>query len=219
MVESQIQADDGHPNSVPRDRVDWEVYTADVTPFTPLDNLGYYGWARFKADPQHNAAWLGWPLHARGDAVAPHHLIGSTGWGHRPFEDATERQWWAIRHIPDPAKDIGGDVAAQTAQVQRILAQAYRWRRFVLDWRARHPGKDVPVRDLVTAVAQETFAELQAKGAWPYGIFASSEYLLGGSPKEGSISSYQGDTARMQPLIERGVAVMIAFLMSSVEVL
>src|SRR6185436_5920468 len=148
-----------------------------------------------------SAAWLGWPLHALGDAVAPHHLIGSTGWGHRPFEDAVDRQWWPIRYVADPASNQVGDVAAQTVQVQRILSQAFKWRRFILDWRAKHPGKDVPVRDLVTAVAQETLTELVAKGTWPYGATASTYYLAGGDTKENSISSYQGDTTRMQPLI------------------
>jgi len=37
-----------------------------------------------------DAKGLAWPLHAIGDVCAPHHVVGTTSWGHRPFEEIVD---------------------------------------------------------------------------------------------------------------------------------
>jgi hypothetical protein len=168
---------------------------------------------------------LGWPLHAIGDATAPMHVIASPAWGHRPFEDAQEELWPAIRNMsalyadPEPSQ-----ITPQLLQARSIYLKAFEWRQFILNWRAAHPGhdKDVPIRDLVTAVAENTYqysVNKMATDFWPFHPFASMEYLA----SEGSaVSIYTGrpDAVELvRPLIENGVAAKIAFLVSAAEVL
>lgn len=139
------------------------------------------------------------------------HVIGSTGYGHRPFEDAQERLW------PRISEDLGSDL-------RPLLARAFFWRRFVTDWRARARGRnrDVPVRDMVTTLARETLdysRQRQAAGNWPYADHLSTLYFLG--EKDTTTSAYANQAnavALVRPLILNAVAAKMVFLASAMEV-
>jgi hypothetical protein len=168
--------------------------------------------------------FLGWPLHAIGDATSPMHVIASPAWGHRPFEDAQQDLWNAIRLDQEQGSIVGVDQRArQIEQARRILIDAFRWRRLVLQWRSgTGRSRDVPVRDIVTRVAQETYSYClgtQASKGWPFHPLASNLYL---ADEDAAISIYlrQSDAVELvRPLIEKGIAAKIAFLASAAEVL
>jgi hypothetical protein len=205
---------DGHPNSDARDDGDWVITTWPHVPFSPVDNLGQFGWSEFKKDQTRPSKWLGWPLHAIGDATVPMHAAATSGWGHRPYEDAYDNLWPALRRQGQVTEiRFAGDA----------LQAAVRWRTFVLDWRAAHPqsGVDTPVRDLVTAVAKRTFdqamASQAASGDWPFNPLMSSGYLIS---KDASIAFYANRTGAVQlgtPPALDGLGATIAFLVSASE--
>src|SRR5687768_2262778 len=80
----------GQYDRVHRTWQQWQAHPIGVTEFSPIQHLARYGWERFLDGGAVNSGHLAWPLHALGDAAAPHHLVGTTGWGHRPFEDLVD---------------------------------------------------------------------------------------------------------------------------------
>ncbi len=210
-------ANDGHPDSRARDTGQWQFSTFVHTSFEPVDNLAFYGWRRFREDSTHDAHNLAWPLHALGDATVPMHVSGTSGYGHRPYEDAQEFRWSAVRRLEDPAPSN-----AQWSPARQILLKAFEWRRFILNWRSAHPGhsRDVPVRALVTALAQKSFDYSRdrqaATGLWPYNSQASVLYLA----DPGSARNFYEHPAAIDQsrfLIESGIAAELAFLVSAAE--
>jgi hypothetical protein len=145
----------------------WKQHTIHEITFTPVDNLGYFGWRGFRDDPCRNSSLLERPQHAIQDATVPMHIIGSTGSGHRPYEDAVGNPdvWQQIRRLPDSSGQ-NTDVA-QYEQTRDILQAAFVWRQQIQAFRTQHATTDVPVRDLITAVAQKTqdFVRTQAATA------------------------------------------------------
>jgi hypothetical protein len=210
---------DFHKDTNTRSPAKWMFPTFPHLIFEPADNLGKFGWDKFRALLV-SAEPLSWPLHAIGDATVPMHVVGTSGWGHRPFEDAMEDSWPRLLFLSDSPSEANESRRLQTEQAIRILAKAFHWRQFILDWRASHAGqqKNVPVRDLVTALAQETFdyANSQQPSGWPYDPNASLLYLV-----EPGLSQniYQTNAAieKARPLIENGAAATLAFLMSAME--
>lgn len=69
----------------------WQSESIGHIEFSPLDNLALYGWNKYVGDGATSAEGLSWPLHALGDATEPHHIVASTGLGHRPYEDAVSK--------------------------------------------------------------------------------------------------------------------------------
>lgn len=205
------QGGDGHRDTRIRGRADWQKYPLGRTPVSPLDNLGFFGWRSYRTNPA-ETRWLGWPLHALGDASSPMHVIGSTSYGHRPFEDAQERLW------PRISEDLGADL-------RPLLARAFFWRRFVLDWRARAAGRrrDVPVRDMVTALAQQTLdysrQQQTATGNWPFQDHLSALYFFAGAKNETTTvyADRPGAVALVRPLMLNGVGAKMTFLASAME--
>ncbi len=200
-------ADDDHPNTIMRDKADWQMTSAAHVAFEPIDNLAYFGWKRFRDDPLHPVRFLGWPLHAIGDAIVPMHVAATSAWGHRPFEDAYDNLW-----------------SEMPLRLSRIFLKAFEWREFILNWRTSHPGHetDVPVRNLVTALADKTMAYSMAQQIllhWPFDRTVSTQYVVA---KEVAIAFYEDrpDAMRLgRPLIEDGIAATIALLISTAEVL
>jgi hypothetical protein len=76
----------------------------------------------------------------------------------------------------------------------------------------------VPIRELVTALAQDTFDYAQAvqPSGWPYNATASLQYLNDNGGAQGLYDT-NAAVGRARPLIENGIAVTLAFLMSAVE--
>jgi hypothetical protein len=217
-------ANDAHQNTDVRGEADWQKYAAAHIPLEPVDNLAFYGWKNFRDNPGHPTRFLGWPLHAIGDATSPMHVIATTGWGHRPYEESVARLWDQIRRLPsDPASS--SDLGVQGEHVRNVLLRAFHWRSFILKWRKQNKGhdKDVPVRDLVTAVAQNTFdLSMKQKGpgaSWPFLPGTSFLYL---TAKDKAIEIYEKSPRAafmIRPLIEDGAGAKIAFLTFATEVL
>jgi hypothetical protein len=211
---------DGHPNTRLRSDGEWQFLNYPHTPMEPVDNLAFFGWQAFRA-PLSNptarqARWLGWPLHALGDATAPHHVIGAPGWGHRPSELAVDKAWPKIRYN-DPA-----DTLLQRAQARRIFSRALRWRKLILDWRAADPvgrKENLPIRDLVTALARESFDYSMAQEPlhlWPYDPVSSAVNFLDEEDLAGHDRVDLPDLAR--PLLENSIGATLAFLTFATEV-
>jgi len=88
---SQGRALYGRFDRLERTTGQWQAHALGHIEFSPVDNLARNGWDAYVANPT-TALPLSWPLHAIGDAAAPQHVTGTTGWGHRPFEDAVDNK-------------------------------------------------------------------------------------------------------------------------------
>jgi hypothetical protein len=214
---------DSHGNSRPRRRQDWEYVTWPLTPFTPLDNLAWFGWDRFKGsaeaarqDPSKTVEikYLGWSLHGLGDATVPMHVTSAFGWGHRPYEDA----------VSDP--DLGrqllgdGDIDAEVEQAIDVLRAAGEYRKSIQEWRRGFPERraDIPIRNLVTTLAKNTLTASQGKPS-VYNDALSSAYVIPGPSRGLSIEAYKIQRTFMRERVLDTVAATVAFLMSAAEVL
>jgi hypothetical protein len=94
----------------------WQAYDIGTIDFSPIDNLARYGWDdKFIAGGSISARGLAWPLHAIGDATAPHHVAGTSSWGHRPYEDYIDQYFDDLVFLLD---DI--ELSEDAAQRQRI---------------------------------------------------------------------------------------------------
>jgi hypothetical protein len=118
---------------------------------SPLDNLAYGG---YNLPGLGRTERLGWPLHAIGDATVPMHVVASPGWGHQAYEDWVETHLDVLLNnaaCPNDGTDCtkfrNDQLKVELAQVQRVLAQSYRWRTFL-----RTHG----IRDLITELAKQT---------------------------------------------------------------
>lgn len=210
---------DGDEASCHRDRSEWEFQTLGHTVFSPIDNMALYGWKRFAAAP--SARELAWPLHAIGDAVAPHHAAGTTGWGHRPYEDAAEIYWNKVLYIENTLDKK----RPQYEQLRRVLWWALYYARKLDEERATHPTgaplNAVPIRAFITQIAADTLAFTTEKdtGAplWPFDPLLSVPYVLDQAAKTQFLTvAYGSDFSigRTRDMIERGAGATIAFLSS-----
>ena len=222
---------DFHQNSVHRGLSDWEAQSFPHTEFTPLDNLAMFGWEQFEAkegvgsfraagvplNVNDAAKYLGWPLHAIGDATVPMHVTNTAGWGHRPYEDA-------INYLmTDPSATpllSTNDPVAQSNNIADILNRALVWRNLILSWRAAHPSapNEVPIRDFITSIASKTFQSAIANEAVIFDSSASLSWVLA---SDSATAAYETPAreAVMLDLMKDGIAAQIAFLTSSMEVL
>lgn len=202
--------DDFHRNSKVRSPAQWETPTIPHLQLTPVDNLAMFGYEEAKANKGTplEAKRLGWPLHAIGDASVPMHAVGASGYGHRPYEDAVEMVYDAL---------VGsGSAAASVNAISQVMLRALKWRKFIQDKRALHGTTEVPVRDLVTAVAANT----RQKAAAQPGVFnaaASLAYIL---DEDGAVAAYDNPAmaAIQRDLLLEGIAAELAFLLSMTEV-
>jgi hypothetical protein len=110
---------DFHPNTKPRSAAQWMFPTFPHLIFEPVDNLAKYGWDVFRME-RASAAPLGWPLHAIGDATVPMHVVGASGWGHRPFEDAIEDAWPRLVYLTDRSDQARESNALQIQQARSV---------------------------------------------------------------------------------------------------
>ena len=211
-------ADDSMSQTIRRDQSQWQFMSIAHVPFEPVDNLAYYGWTQFRDSNQHAVRSLAWPLHALGDATVPMHVTGTSGWGHKPFEDSQVDLWPKIWNLQTGAADAN---EAQRIAVNRVMLRAFEWSKIIDAWRAEHGGtKDIPVRRLVTEVAANTYAYSIAKhqetlGAWPFSSTASTEYLLFPSKTANEYGAIPGAADLVRPLFEDGLGAIIALLVAA----
>ena len=241
-------AGDGHADSDHRSFAKWQGPTGAHLQFSPIDNFAFYGWSNFLSTK--NAFYLSWPLHAIGDATVPMHVTGTSSYGHRPYEDSLDwsERWNVIRFLActpellgscaqtcfidptDPTKTCPEHTTAtdnsreQFEQARRVLQHAFRWSTFIAARRAAL-GKptDVPVRDIVTQLALETYGLAFNGGndnTWPWCDDCSMDWLLYKDHNSG-MDFYETDSslASERNLIERAMGATVAFLMATSDAL
>jgi hypothetical protein len=212
---------DFHPDSVKRTGQDWEYLTWPNVPMPPLDNLAWYGWDRFKQSvAQHRAdntkpvemKYIGWVLHGLGDSTVPMHVTGTFAWGHRPYEDAESELGRGL------LGDYQAEVEPAAGEAEALLQAALAYRKQILAWRALHPDHagDIPVRDLVTDLAQKTLAAAAAKPA-VYDDDLSTAWNIPGPARAAAIKLYGSEAAFMRERLQATVAATIAVLTSAAE--
>lgn len=189
---------------------EWQAHTIGTLEFSPLHNLARFGWDRFVNGGAQDASGLAWPLHAIGDACEPQHVVGSTGWGHRPYEEAIEHQ--SDRFLPRNRLQSDGTAEAGAAkdQLTRILSTTgYRW------WKQFHNDQDMA--KLIHDLAQDTRSQVAATGDWPYIDGASTKWQLDNSGGEDDLANALfpasgGHAVDAQKLLESAVGAAIAVL-------
>lgn len=201
---------DAHRNSTARTVPQWELPLVPDLQLTAVDNLGMFGYLEAKANrgTALESRNLGWPLHALGDASVPMHTVGASGFGHRPYEDCVDMVYDAL---------VGADnLATSVTLVADVITRAVKWRKFITDWRKTNASTDVPVRDLVTALAAATRSKATAKPE-VFQPVASLTYIL---DEDAAVAVY--DTPAMaavqRDLLLEGIAAEVAFLLSVTEV-
>lgn len=170
----------------------WQAYSMGHIEFSPIDNLAQYGWNQYLVYGPDYASGLAWPLHALGDAAEPQHVAGTTGWGHRPFEDWVEHDW---DYIADPTDD---NIQGQ------VLAAGYHW------WKVFSGQQDV--RNLVTQLAVSTHNIVHQEGDWPYDDLASITYFVN---KYQAWSSFRQYRPLETPIMTNGEGAILAFLIGA----
>jgi hypothetical protein len=187
------------PNN--RRRSDYWSVTIGHVEFEPLDNLALYGWRRFTESK--GASGLGWVLHALGDALAPHHTIAATGWGHRPYEDFAGLVWPQVFHEGK---------FNHYYDISDALVHAYRWWRFIDDRQGGNSAVEVPVRELIEAIGTETRSLPSAAATWLPVV--SLPYLIDGDPDLAKLF-YLGQEPNVFDLATRSTGATIAFLVKA----
>lgn len=147
------QGDDryGQFDQVKRNWAQWQAHPIGLTEFSPLHNLARYGWEQYLGSGATDAEGLGWPLHAIGDACAPQHLISTTGWGHRPFEN------WAAQ----TGEDVLFPPDEREPQLMRVVEESFEWFSLLED----NGGK---VDEFIIQLAHESRDIIAAQGDWQY---------------------------------------------------
>jgi hypothetical protein len=207
---------DHHKNTKRRDKEDFEYMPWPYIPMPPVDNLAWYGWREYRKSvraPPIRTRYLGWVLHGIGDATVPMHATGTFAWGHRPYEDAEKSFGRQL------LGEHGDEVQFAAAQAAQIVRRAKVYRQMMLEWRSYHPelGADVPVRDIITNLADTTYLVGQNNPA-VYNDVLSTEWAASGPTRTHAIEYYKQFRPIMQDRLVETVAATIAFLMSVPEV-
>ena len=210
-------ANDGVQDTIRRDQAKWQFTSIAHTPFEPVNNLAWHGWSRFHSDSAHPVSMLAWPLHAIGDSIAPMHVVGTSAWGHRPFEDSQERIWPGIWNFRK------NDVQTQLPAIERTMRRAFEWWKVIEGWRASHGNtKDIPIRQLIRELAARTHAYSMQQhaatlGDWPFSPAASTTYLVAENDSIQAYADTDGAAEKVRPLYEDGMGMTIAVLVAAGE--
>jgi hypothetical protein len=188
---------------------EWQAHTIGMLEFSPLHNLAKYGWDKFVSSGSQDAAGLAWPLHAIGDACEPHHVVGSSAWGHRPYEEyiAHQQQLFLFPTSLNPSDPaLGATTPAGREQLTRILVGGYRW------WRMFHNGEDIAA--LVHQLAVETRVSVAETGDWPYHDGDSTIWEVAPTDGEADLASdvFPEHLPDAQALLENAISAAIAVL-------
>ena len=197
----------GACDRVPRSKAHWQAFSIGDLEFSSVQSLAEYGWRNFQKDSG-NAAWLGWPLHALGDSAEPHHVVGTTAWGHRPYEDAAEEYWKDMFHVEDSINAV----LPTGEQLDRILVTGY----FAWQLLHRQPAQTLSIRQFISYVGSKTREQVKNELDWPYIDTLSTIYALGAWPdhlgQKAATLAYRVMVPSMRPLLENGIGAMVGFL-------
>ncbi len=174
----------------------WQVYSFPHIEFSPLNNLAKYGWEKQYLPNGNDASGLGWPLHAIGDAVEPHHVVATSAHGHVPLEEAVDDRLGEL--FPDES-------TARRAQLERIIREGF------FAWQVlQSPNADVS--NFLKALGLQTRQRVADNGDWPYEDILSTEEATGFAflAEELALSGVRFD--RTRELLELGSGATIGFL-------
>jgi hypothetical protein len=178
----------------------WQAYSIGHIEFSSLDNLATYGWKKWVNSGRRTAEGLAWPLHAICDGAAPHHVVGSTSWGHRALEPGV-----------DNALDIFFPAAGaeREAQHSRVLSASYAW------WTLLHSTVDAAhphgnIETYIEQVALATRTQILSNGEWAYKDGTSLQALV--DDKDGERAYVEDERANVQTLLDLSSAATLAFL-------
>lgn len=162
-VQNYAQFDDANGRSTS----DWINAAVGHTEFSPLDNLARYGWLSytqpltapaFGGPGPHGggagANGLGWILHAIGDAMCPHHTIGSLGWGHPLWEKYAGDAWEGTLNVAAFQEE---SLLTHYPDMVRALGYAYQWWTFINSAKGSSTVANAAYGKLITGLATETF--------------------------------------------------------------
>jgi hypothetical protein len=158
----------------------WSSPTIADLEFSPADNLAKWGWNTYLAGPT-NAKYLGWPLHALGDAAEAQHLANTTGWGHTELEDAIDRSIETAlglatstnSHTPtDNFMDVQygsppSDVTGPNSEYN--ILQAGYW------WWLKYKDGDINIQNMIESAAWQNRQFFDGSGVYFYKVTYSSE--------------------------------------------
>ncbi|HMJ12108.1 MAG TPA: hypothetical protein VK524_11875, partial [Polyangiaceae bacterium] len=159
--------------------------------WSPVDNLARYGWDRFVDHAHSNAEGLAWPLHAIGDVAEPHHVVGTTSWGHRPYEEIVDHN--EATFFPDGA--------ARAAQLRQIVTEGFRW------WKQFRSGENM--QKLVEDLAAQTRKKVKDADDWAYQDGPSVRWQFDNA---GGEEVYDRKDDEMRALLVDGAAATLAVL-------
>ncbi len=142
------------------ERLYWEAESFAITEFSSLPNLAQFGWDTFAASAtdgsgrQPSAFGLSWVLHALGDAAAPQHVVGTTGYGHATFEAYVDENLESY-YLSVAKEPVELEVEAQ---LSRIVESGFGW------WKRLRAG--LTVKEYVLELARETRRMSLAANDW-----------------------------------------------------
>jgi len=123
---------------------DWIISPVGHAEMEPIYNLAKWGWDSF-TNGSLGAKGIGWVLHAIGDADQPHHTAGTCGWGHQPWEKFALLNWQKTFQELNLPTDY--------QHMQTIMGYAFHWWKFLDDTQASQHTTQLPVREMVRALA------------------------------------------------------------------
>ena len=185
----------GEYDKIGRGDLAWHAYNIAHTEFSSVANLAHYGWDQFKSGGRVSARGLAWPLHAIADASCPHHTVGTTSWGHRPYEDWIERIFPLIVEQNDKAQRV------------RILYDAFYW------WDAFQQDEDMEAMVTTVAFGTKSIVESAFPPDWPYQDLASFDYHTGAKGLAVSYYALAGKDQEAARLMEHAIGATLGLLL------
>jgi hypothetical protein len=192
----------------------WQAHSFGLLEWSSLNNLAKYGWTRYKEQRGTDASGLAWPLHALGDAVQPHHIVGTTAYGHQAYEDF-------VGHNESLFFRDGPEQTTELAHIRTIAFQ--HWKLF-----SNGAHDDIDIDALVRTVAVETRLVIGSRGEWIWrdeaSTLAATSKLPGGLEAgaraaeleyEVLIRPFFTDDVRL--LLENGAGAILAVLLVAAQ--
>ncbi|HVJ18559.1 MAG TPA: hypothetical protein VM686_24230, partial [Polyangiaceae bacterium] len=129
------------------------------------------------------------------------HVVGTTSWGHRPFEEIVDH------HEPSFIPEFDTDDAG--TQLRSIVMKGFSW------WLQFRQGEDMEA--LVEALAQQTRDKVAAEGDWAYQDWASvvwQTYNAAGTSNRAAEAQYDtsGHLDDIRELLEDAAGASLAVL-------
>lgn len=188
----------GRFDRVRRTGIQWQAHPIGHTEFSPVSHLASDGWQSYGGA---DAAPLGFPLHALGDAAAPHHVVGTSSWGHRPFEDG-------VAYLEDNLLPRTSSTTF-TAMRDRVLAMAFNALK----------GLDIDsnIEKMVEEEARTSRGIARDNSDWIFKDYDSEAYFGVLASKTAAIDDYRNFPEKLRPFVELSVAYTVAFLVKAGE--